>query len=224
MSWFSNRLLIIVTTWENVESLYRRVSNRSTSWVSISFSYLHHHLYRHPYNLGGNHWKAVIIDENQRGEVFDSVPLSMSEMLVRWINPGKAAMCMWCQFRIRAAGNSSISWNRLASLVTIFFCNCTLTTIFEAIIFVTWHACSVGTFFDLGMRSYRIFSAISSGMQPRIWTLPPRNSCIFRLFILIIRSICGCPRYIYVHFGWEMCNASKSMESPRSWFAWDWWW
>ena len=36
------------------------------------------------HNCGGNHWNGVFIDEKQRDEIFDSLALSMNEMLMQW--------------------------------------------------------------------------------------------------------------------------------------------
>lgn len=37
-------------------------------------------------NLPGEHWIAVFIDANKRGEVFDSLALPITNMLIRWLN------------------------------------------------------------------------------------------------------------------------------------------
>ena len=40
----------------------------------------------HTHNLPGEHWLTIFIDENKRGEVFDSLALPMSNLLIRWLN------------------------------------------------------------------------------------------------------------------------------------------
>lgn len=40
----------------------------------------------HAHNLDGEHWKAVYIDKNRYGEVFDSLAQPMSDFLIRWMN------------------------------------------------------------------------------------------------------------------------------------------
>ena len=40
----------------------------------------------HTHNLNGQHWKTIFIDENRRGEVFDSLAQPMNDLLVRWMN------------------------------------------------------------------------------------------------------------------------------------------
>lgn len=37
-------------------------------------------------NLPGRHWKAIFIDENNYGEVFDSLALPLSDRLIRFMN------------------------------------------------------------------------------------------------------------------------------------------
>ena len=37
-------------------------------------------------NLPGRHWKAIYIDENNYGEVFDSLALPLSDRLIRFMN------------------------------------------------------------------------------------------------------------------------------------------
>lgn len=38
------------------------------------------------HNLAGQHWIAIFIDSNKRGEVFDSFSLPLSQPLIRWMN------------------------------------------------------------------------------------------------------------------------------------------
>ena len=38
------------------------------------------------HNLPGEHWIAVFIGSNRRGEIFDSLALPLSNRLVRWMN------------------------------------------------------------------------------------------------------------------------------------------
>ena len=38
------------------------------------------------HNLPGDHWIAVLIDENRRGEVFDSLALPPRKPVSRWLN------------------------------------------------------------------------------------------------------------------------------------------
>ena len=38
------------------------------------------------HNLPGEHWKTVFIDKDKRGEVFDSLALPLSNILIRWLN------------------------------------------------------------------------------------------------------------------------------------------
>lgn len=40
----------------------------------------------HTLNLPGQHWKAIFISENRRGEVFDSLALPISTFLLKWLN------------------------------------------------------------------------------------------------------------------------------------------
>ena len=40
----------------------------------------------HAHNLGGEHWKAIFIDKNRCGEVFDSLAQPTSDILTRWMN------------------------------------------------------------------------------------------------------------------------------------------
>ena len=40
----------------------------------------------HTHNLKGQHWKAIFIDKNRRGEVFDSLAQPMSDFLKRFMN------------------------------------------------------------------------------------------------------------------------------------------
>ena len=40
----------------------------------------------HTHNLGGEHWKAIFIDKNRYGEVFDSLARPASDLLTRWMN------------------------------------------------------------------------------------------------------------------------------------------
>ena len=40
----------------------------------------------HSHNLPGEHWKAVFIDKEKNGEVFDSLALPTSTLLSRWMN------------------------------------------------------------------------------------------------------------------------------------------
>ena len=38
------------------------------------------------HNLPGEHWKVVFIDKDKRGELFDSLALATSNMIIRWMN------------------------------------------------------------------------------------------------------------------------------------------
>ena len=38
------------------------------------------------HNLPGEHWIAVFIGSNRRGEIFDSLALPLSNLLVKWMN------------------------------------------------------------------------------------------------------------------------------------------
>ena len=38
------------------------------------------------HNLPGEHWKTVFIDREKRAEVFDSLALPLSNILIRWLN------------------------------------------------------------------------------------------------------------------------------------------
>lgn len=38
------------------------------------------------HNLPGSHWKTIFIDKDKRGEVFDSLALPLSNILIRWLN------------------------------------------------------------------------------------------------------------------------------------------
>lgn len=38
------------------------------------------------HNLPGEHWKVVLIDEDKHGELFDSLALPVSNVLIRWLN------------------------------------------------------------------------------------------------------------------------------------------
>ena len=38
------------------------------------------------HNLPGEHWIAVFIDKDKRGEVFDSLALPIAQPLIRWLN------------------------------------------------------------------------------------------------------------------------------------------
>ena len=38
------------------------------------------------HNLPGQHWIAVFIDKDRRGEVFDSLALPLTNTLIRWLN------------------------------------------------------------------------------------------------------------------------------------------
>jgi len=40
----------------------------------------------HTKNLPGEHWIAILIDEQRNGEVFDSLALPVSNILIRWLN------------------------------------------------------------------------------------------------------------------------------------------
>lgn len=40
----------------------------------------------HTKNLPGEHWLAIFIDRNKNGEVFDSLALSPSTILIQWMN------------------------------------------------------------------------------------------------------------------------------------------
>jgi hypothetical protein len=40
----------------------------------------------HPHNLQGEHWKAVFINEDRCGEVFDSLAEPLSNLLIQWMN------------------------------------------------------------------------------------------------------------------------------------------
>lgn len=40
----------------------------------------------HTKNLPGEHWIAILIDENRYGELFDSLALPVSNILIRWLN------------------------------------------------------------------------------------------------------------------------------------------
>ena len=40
----------------------------------------------HSHNLNGEHWKAIFIDKNRYGEVFDSLAQPTSNILNRWMN------------------------------------------------------------------------------------------------------------------------------------------
>ena len=40
----------------------------------------------HTKNLPGEHWIAILIDENKNGEVFDSLAQPVSSILIRWLN------------------------------------------------------------------------------------------------------------------------------------------
>lgn len=40
----------------------------------------------HTHNLNGEHWKAIFINKNRYGEVFDSLAQPTSEILIRWMN------------------------------------------------------------------------------------------------------------------------------------------
>ena len=38
------------------------------------------------HNLPGEHWKTIFIDKKKQGEVFDSLALPLSNILIRWLN------------------------------------------------------------------------------------------------------------------------------------------
>lgn len=40
----------------------------------------------HTHNLEGEHWKTIFIDRDKCGEVFDSLALPMSCILIQWMN------------------------------------------------------------------------------------------------------------------------------------------
>ena len=40
----------------------------------------------HTHNLEGEHWKTIFIDCDKSGEVFDSLALPMSYILIQWMN------------------------------------------------------------------------------------------------------------------------------------------
>ena len=40
----------------------------------------------HAHNLPGEHWLAISIDRNKRGEIFDSLAMPVSILLARWMN------------------------------------------------------------------------------------------------------------------------------------------
>ena len=40
----------------------------------------------HTHNLNGEHWLAILIDENKNGELFDSLALPVSTHILRWMN------------------------------------------------------------------------------------------------------------------------------------------
>lgn len=40
----------------------------------------------HTHNLPGEHWKAIYIDDEMRGEVFDSLALPISNTIIRFMN------------------------------------------------------------------------------------------------------------------------------------------
>ncbi|MEL7523459.1 MAG: hypothetical protein AAGJ80_17880 [Cyanobacteria bacterium J06553_1] len=40
----------------------------------------------HAHNLPGEHWLAIFIDRNRRGEIFDSLAMPVSILLARWMN------------------------------------------------------------------------------------------------------------------------------------------
>lgn len=40
----------------------------------------------HTKNLPGEHWISILIDANRNGEIFDSLALPVSDILIRWLN------------------------------------------------------------------------------------------------------------------------------------------
>ena len=40
----------------------------------------------HSHNLPGEHWIAIFIDADRRGDIFDSLALPPSNILIRWMN------------------------------------------------------------------------------------------------------------------------------------------
>ena len=40
----------------------------------------------HTQNLPGEHWIAILVDANKNGELFDSLALPVSNILIRWLN------------------------------------------------------------------------------------------------------------------------------------------
>lgn len=40
----------------------------------------------HTQNLPGEHWITILIDSNRNGEIFDSLALPVSNILIRWLN------------------------------------------------------------------------------------------------------------------------------------------
>ena len=40
----------------------------------------------HTHNLPGEHWICVFIDQDRNGELFDSLALPVSNILIRWLN------------------------------------------------------------------------------------------------------------------------------------------
>ena len=40
----------------------------------------------HTQNLPGEHWIAIFVDTNRNGELFDSLALPVSNILIRWLN------------------------------------------------------------------------------------------------------------------------------------------
>jgi len=89
MSWLSDRQLIDKIR-RNADEKTWRVFNGVYPIDQLPEFVSHYPIFiiinTDTHNLGGNHWKAVFIDEKRRGEVFDSLALSMNEMLVRWMN------------------------------------------------------------------------------------------------------------------------------------------
>lgn len=40
----------------------------------------------HTHNLPGEHWKTIFIDKDHSGELFDSLALPVSNIVIRWMN------------------------------------------------------------------------------------------------------------------------------------------
>ena len=89
MSWLSNRKLIEKVKyngdWKTLKAFYGvyPIDELPAFIPHLPIIII---INTHTHNLEGEHWKTIFIDRDKCGEVFDSLALPMSYILIQWMN------------------------------------------------------------------------------------------------------------------------------------------